>query len=737
MLHKSAQLEFKRNVVACVLTLAVLGGSVRAGEAVREGVATGRGAGKGREHVNRLIDETSPYLLQHARNPVDWHPWGPEALEKARKEGKPIFLSIGYSACHWCHVMERESFENEEIAALLNRDFVSIKVDREERPDLDEIYMTAVQMMSGSGGWPMSVFLTPDGKPFYGGTYFPPDDRFGRPGFKRVLEQLAAAWKEQHEDVIGRAARLTEALRRGAPDAEASGELTREPIEAAIASLRRSFDPVWGGFGRAPKFPPSGSLAVLLRRYRETGDAQLLALATTTLDRMAQGGMYDQLGGGFHRYSVDARWLVPHFEKMLYDNALLSSIYLDAYRVTGNDLYRRVAAETLDYVLREMTDAGGGYYSTEDADSEGEEGKYYVWTPAELREVLGEEEAELFAGRYGVTAEGNFEEKTILTIAVEVGALAEKDGVAVSEIAARLAASRRKLLAARSGRVRPGLDDKVLVPWNGMMISSMAKGYRILGDRRYLDSAEKAGRFVLSEMMSDGQLLHTWRKGQAKLPAYLDGYAHLANAFADLYESAFDREWLRRADGLVAAMREQFEDEQGGFRFTSERHGELLTRTKPYQDGSVPSGNAAAALALVRVGTLLGKREYLASAERTLKAAGPGLAQYPHAFTHLLRSLDWLTRPSLEIAVVGDPANGDTQALLASVRARYLPNGVVAMRNPGDAAADADTLPLLAGKTLIDGKAAAYVCRDSVCRKPVTLPGELDRLLARTHQKTN
>ena len=691
-----------------------------------------RGADEGDERVNRLIDETSPYLLQHARNPVDWYPWGPEALAKARNEQKPIFLSIGYSACHLCHVMERESFENDEIAALLNRDFVCIKVDREERPDLDDIYMTAVQMMSGQGGWPMSVFLTPDGKPFYGGTYFPPDDRFGRPGFIRVLNELATAWKERRGDIGENAERLVAALRRGASAAPPSGALTREPIEAALAYLRGTFDPVWGGFGRAPKFPPCGSLAVLLRGYRETGDPELLTMAKTTLDRMAQGGMYDQLGGGFHRYSVDARWLVPHFEKMLYDNALLSGIYLDAYLVTRKDLYRRIATETLDYVLRDMTDAGGAYHSTEDADSEGEEGKFYVWTLPELREALGETEAGLFARRYGVTEEGNFEGRTILTIAADIETLAAEEDAPASEIAARLGQSRRKLLAARSKRVRPGLDDKILVSWNGMMIGAMAKGYRVLGERRYLESAEKAAAFILSELLSGDELLHTWRNGKAKLPAYLDGYAHMANAFVDLYESSFDPKWLARADRLVAAMREQFEDAEGGFRFTSVRHGELLTRTRPYQDGSVPSGNAVAALALLRVGTLLGKPEYLVSAERTLKAAGPAFARYPRAFMHLLHSLDWLTKPPVEVVLVGDPASDGTQALLAAIRARYLPLGVVALGAPDNASGD---IPLLAGKTLIAGRAAVYVCRDSVCRKPVTLPGELGSLLTRDCRK--
>jgi uncharacterized protein len=687
-----------------------------------------RGTDEGEKRVNRLIDETSPYLLQHARNPVDWYPWGPEAMAKASKERKPIFLSIGYSACHWCHVMERESFENEEIAALLNRDFVPIKVDREERPDLDDIYMTAVQMMSGQGGWPMSVFLTPDGKPFYGGTYYPPDDRFGRPGFKRVLTEIAAAWKDRRESIGENADRLVEALRRGAAVAARSDGLTREPVDAATAYLRGAFDPVWGGFGRAPKFPPAGSLAVLLRGYRETGDPELLAMATTTLDRMAQGGMYDQLGGGFHRYSVDAQWRVPHFEKMLYDNALLAGIYLDAYQVTGKELYRRIATETLDYVLRDMTGAEGAYYSTEDADSEGEEGKFYVWTPAELREALGEAEAGLFARRYGVTGEGNFEGKAILTLAAGIEDLAREENVPAEKIAARLERSHRILLGVRSKRVRPGLDDKVLVSWNGMMIGAMARGYRVLGERRYLESAERAAAFIVSELLSGDELLHTWRNGTAKLPAYLDGYAHLANAFVDLYESGFDPKWLHRADSLVAVMRKQFEDPEGGFRFTSERHGELLARTRPYQDGAVPSGNAVAALALLRVGSLLDRPAYTASAERTLKAAGPAFVRYPRAFMHLLHPLDWLTRPNVDVALVGDPASEGTKALLAAVRAPYRPIGVVALRDPN---ATAGGISLLAGKGLVDGRPAAYVCRDSVCRKPVTLPGELGSLLAR------
>ena len=562
-------------------------------------------------HTNRLAKETSPYLLQHAHNPVDWYPWGEEALRRAREENKPIFLSIGYAACHWCHVMERESFEDPATAKILNKHFISIKVDRQQRPDVDEIYMTAVQMMTGRGGWPLSVFLTPDLKPFFGGTYFPPEDLHGMPGFKTVLHRVAEVWREQPDDVVDNAQRMVEALRANvAPEPSRTGVPDASVLFAAAGELREQFDTQWGGFGGAPKFPPSGAIALLLRQYARSGDAMLLYMVTVTLDRMAQGGMYDQLGGGFHRYSVDAMWLVPHFEKMLYDNALLTRVYLEAWQATGREPYREVAAGILDYVIRDMTDARGGFHSAEDADSEGEEGKFYVWQPGEIKAVLGEEDGELFCRYYGVSEEGNFEGHNILTAPRDPASRLGATTLTTEQWRDRLARSRERLLTHRNERVRPGKDDNVLAAWNGMMISALARGYQVLGDRRYLAAAQKAADFVLDEMVRDGRLMRAYR-GTARLPGYLDDYAEMAGGLIDLYEADFDRQWLEAADTLAGKMVADFwDDRDGAFFYTSAAHKNLLVRTKPFQDGAVPSGNSTATIVLLRLSKLLDNAEY-------------------------------------------------------------------------------------------------------------------------------
>jgi uncharacterized protein YyaL (SSP411 family) len=691
------------------------------------------------QHVNRLAGETSPYLLQHAHNPVDWYPWGDEALERARRENKPIFLSIGYSSCHWCHVMERESFEDDQTAEILNAHFVSIKVDREERPDLDEIYMTAVQLMTGGGGWPLSVFLTPDLEPFYGGTYFPPEDRLGMPSFRSVLRAVAAAWGEKPDKVAELAGQMVEAIQaNAAPALSGSGLPDASVLSNAAAELKAEFDPRWGGFGHAPKFPPGSAIALLLRQQLHAGDEGLLEMSTVTLDRMACGGMYDQIGGGFHRYSVDTQWLVPHFEKMLYDNAILTQVYLEAYQATGRDLYRRVARGILEYVLREMTDPCGGFHSAEDADSEGEEGKFYVWRPHEISAVLGEEDGAFFSEYYGVTERGNFEGGSILHIPHDPANFAAAKGISEGQLEDRLAPLRRKLLAERSKRVRPGKDDKVLAAWNGMMISAFARAYQILGDERYLHAAERAADFVLREMVRDGGLLRTYRatdsageEGLSKLPAYLDDYAQMAGALVDLYEASFELRWLEAADDLARKMVADFWDEKdGAFFYTSAAHGDLLVRTKPFFDGAVPSGNSAATAVLLRLSKLLDNEDYRQKAESVLASMADRMREQPRAHLDLLVAADFSLRPSREIALAGQRDSDQTRRLLGIIHRRFIPNKILAIAEPGDAGAKAaETIPLLRGKSMIADETTVYVCEGFACKRPVRDDAGLEAML--------
>jgi len=683
--------------------------------------------------TNRLIDESSPYLLQHARNPVDWYPWGEEALARAREEDKPIFLSIGYAACHWCHVMEHESFEDEGVADFLNRHFICIKVDREERPDLDDIYMTAVQMLTGAGGWPMTVFLTPDLKPFFGGTYFPPDDRYGRPGFKNLLSRMVDIWANRRADVLKSADEIANGLMGRSMPKRAPGAIGEDLIENAVRELERSHDVQWGGFGGAPKFPPSGSLALLLRHYRHTGEQRALDVACHTLDRMASGGLYDQLGGGFHRYSVDERWLVPHFEKMLYDNALLSQVYLEAYQVTGRSSYRRIARETLEYAARDMRDEAGGLHSSEDADSEGVEGKFYVWTPDEIEEVLGKEDAELFCGYYGVTSGGNFEGKNILHVPQADEAQAKKRGLEVEALRSRLAGMREKLLAKRAGRVRPGKDDKVLTSWNGLMISAFARGAQVLEEKRFGRIAAEAAAFVLGHMMRNGQLLRSYRKGKTRQPGFLDDYAFFATALLDLYETSFESKWLEAAASVADQLVEAFwDEEEGSFYFTSQAHHDILTRVKPTFDGAEPSGNAMSTLLLFRLARYLDRADYRDKAERVLAHYASMLREAPRAFMNMLCAVDYCLRPDHEIAIVGSPDDRATHDLLAVVYARFLPNRILALLEPDGAGEGgvAPLIPLLQGKRMVNGRPTAYVCRNFACQEPVTSADELERVLA-------
>jgi len=673
--------------------------------------------------MNRLAGESSPYLLQHRTNPVDWYPWGPEALERAKQEQKPIFLSIGYSACHWCHVMEHESFENDAIARLMNENFVCIKVDREERPDLDHIYMNAVQLLTGRGGWPMSVFLTPDLQPFYGGTYWPPTSRMGMPGFDQVLLAVANAWQERREQAIQQAAELTEHISRLAELPTGGGELSLQSIDAAGTALERSFDFRNGGFGGAPKFPHPMDLQVLLRlwkRHRQTG---LLDMVTATLNKMAGGGIYDHLGGGFHRYSVDERWLVPHFEKMLYDNALLTTAYVEGFLASRNAEYGRVARETCDYVLRDLTDPAGGFYSTEDADSEGEEGKFYVWTPKEIEAVLGSA-AEIFSYVYDVTEPGNFEGHNILNLPKPIETCAKIKHRDLAELRAELAVGRTKLLKVRDARVRPGRDDKVLVAWNGLMIDALARAAGALNEPRYLAAAVKAADFILRDMRrDDGRLLHTWRAGTAKYDAYLDDYAAIANALVSLYEATFDERCIDEAVRLVEIMLKHFVDASGGgFFYTADDHEQLIARHKDIQDSSVPSGNALAATVLVRLGKLTGRTQYLEAAEKTFRMAAGLLERAPTAAGQMLLALDMFLGPTAEIVLLGDPESSDGAAVLSELRTRFIPNKVVALRSPCITPSDAHRAaldPLFEGKAPLANEPTLMVCENFACQAPV------------------
>ncbi|MGQ9815233.1 MAG: thioredoxin domain-containing protein [Candidatus Roseilinea sp.] len=676
---------------------------------------------------NQLAHESSPYLLQHANNPVDWHPWGEEALRKAREENKPIFLSIGYAACHWCHVMEHESFEDAETAEILNRYFVSIKVDREERPDLDAIYMEAVVGMTGSGGWPMSVWLTPDGVPFYAGTYFPKTPRYGMPSFKQVLTTLAEAWVNEPEKIEQTRQSLIEFYAQQNHALSKTAErLSTSAREAAVQALDRAFDRANGGWGRAPKYPQPMTIEFLLRYWQQTGDERARSMIDKTLTAMAEGGMYDQLGGGFHRYSTDARWLVPHFEKMLYDNSQLARAYLHAWQATGNSTHQRVAVETLDYVAREMTHPAGGFYSTQDADSEGEEGKFFVWSADEVWDLLGAE-AVLFSDVYDVTRGGNWEDHNILHIARPVEAVAHAHGLDVPTLQGILAEARRKLFAAREQRVKPGRDEKVLTAWNGLMLAAFAEAACALRRDDYLQIAIRNADFLLRELRApNGRLFRTWKDGHgAKLNGYLEDYTHLAEGLIALYQSTFDPRWFVAARELMEMALAHFRAEDGGFYDTSDDHEQLVTRPRDLQDNAVPSGNAMAAAVLLKLGAYTGEARYIEIAESLLGRVQDAMQRYPTAFGQWLIAHDLAVNAPLEIALAGNPNAADTQALLQVAFSGFRPNQVVALKQPGESS----PIPLLEGREQIVGKATAYVCRRFACQMPVTEPADLQRQL--------
>jgi len=665
--------------------------------------------------MNRLAQETSAYLLQHKDNPVDWYAWGPDAFARARAEDRPVFLSVGYSACHWCHVMEHESFEDPETARLLNEHFVCVKVDREERPDVDQIYMQAVQSMTGHGGWPMSVFLTADGVPFYGGTYFPPTDRHGLPAFPRLLRALAEAWQTRRAEVIESGRSLVEQLGQAARLAAGPRLLTAELLGAAFQGLAREFDDRDGGLGQAPKFPQPMIWEFVLRFWKRTGQARAREMVTTTLTRMARGGVYDQLGGGFHRYSVDGRWLVPHFEKMLYDQGQLASLYLHAYQAFGEDEYRRVAEETLDYLLREMTDPRGGFYAAQDADSEGEEGKFFLWTADELGRLLGSGTPAI--DYWGVDGGPNFEGRNILYVAGEPDPR-------------RIAGARATLLAARARRVPPGRDEKVLAGWNALACRAFAEAGRVLGRPDYVTAAVRNAEFVLSAMQRDGWLLRCWAGGQAKLKGYLEDYALVALALLDVYEATFDRRWLDESRRLVGEILRLFwDDAADGFYDASPGHEPLVVRPRNLFDNAVPSGSSAAVEALLRLAVFTGEARYEAVAARALRAMAELLARHPSGFGRFLAALDFHLGPVVEVALIAPEAGDGVGPLAAEVFKRYLPNRAVVGSRAGDVAAAAG-IPLLENRGTVGGVATAYVCRKFACDAPTTSPEELARQLS-------
>jgi len=681
---------------------------------------------------NRLASEKSPYLLQHAFNPVDWYPWGEEAFEKARTEDKPVFLSIGYSTCHWCHVMEHECFEDPTVAALMNESFVSIKVDREERPDIDGIYMTVCQMMTGSGGWPLTIIMTPEKKPFFAGTYIPKENAYGRMGMLQLVPRVSEFWKTKRQEAVESATQIAKSLQSmGSAPAGALPDLST--IQAAVQQLRARFDEKYGGFGRVPKFPSPHNLMLLLRYWKRSGDPSALGMVETTLQAMRRGGVYDHIGFGFHRYSTDAEWLLPHFEKMLYDQALLVMAFTECFQATRDKQYAIAAQEILSYVLRDMTSAEGAFWSAEDADSEGEEGKFYVWDMQELRQVLSPEDADLFIRTYNIVPEGNFIEQStrertgtnIPHLTRPLSEIAATEGLTVEQLESRLGAIRESLFAHRMSRIHPHKDDKVLTDWNGLMIAALSKAARAFDRPEYAVAARRASEFVLGTLRrQDGRLLHRYRDGEAALPAHLDDYAFMVWALIELYEATFDVVHLKHAISLNADMIAHFwEDAQGGFFFTADDGEELLTRQKETYDGAIPAGNSVAFSNLLRLARFTGDVELERKAERLGIAVSSRVASAPSAHCQMLQAVDFLLGPSFEIVICGTPEAVDTQAMMRAIHGTYLPNKVVLFKPSGDGANDVEEIAEYTRALVMkDNKATAYVCRGFACQLPTNDP---------------
>ncbi len=681
--------------------------------------------------ANRLADEKSPYLLQHAENPVAWYPWGEEAFSKAAEQNKPVFLSIGYSTCHWCHVMEHESFEDQEVADLLNRHFISIKVDREERPDIDQVYMNACQAATGRGGWPLSIFMGPDKKPFYAGSYFPKKSRLGMPGLLEVAAKIAALWEEDREQLGRISEHISRAIEPG--QAEGAPEIAGQELAGkAHKLLTRIFDPVWGGFGRAPKFPTAHNFGFLLRRGRRSPESNGLAMVEKTLLAMRAGGIFDQLGFGFHRYSVDEKWIEPHFEKMLYDQALLALAYTEAFLATGEERYAKVTREIFEYVLREMLGPEGGFHSALDADSEGGEGAFYTWTPQQVFEVLGKEDAEIFCRAYGITDRGNFAQwVSILHIPTPFEKLAPILGMGLPELEQLLENSRGRLFEIREKRVHPFKDDKILTAWNGLMIAALARGAQALGEKLYASAALGAANFILHEMRNGaGRLYRRYRGGEAANPGYADDYAFLIWGLIELYETVFDVAWLAEALRLQEEMSRLFGAPDGGFHFAGNDGEQMIVAEKPLYDAALPSCNSVAAMNLLRLGKMTGNPAFEKQAESLMRAFAGDLAANPAAFTQFLQALDFAQGPTLEILIAGDPASAETKEMVEATHRIYSPNRVVMLKQSGKPGAElAKIAPFTASIGENAGTASAYLCRGFQCQNPVRSVSRLRELL--------
>lgn len=679
---------------------------------------------------NRLIQEKSPYLQQHAFNPVDWYPWGEEAYQTAIEEDKPVFLSIGYSTCHWCHVMAHESFEDGEVAQILNEYFVSIKVDREERPDVDHVYMTVCQAMTGTGGWPLNLFLTPQKKPFYAGTYFPKTERYGNPGLIAILKQIANLWNTSKESIIASSEQATQVL-QSMKASSSGGVLTVETLKQAYAQLRNNYDGLYGGFGSPPKFPTPHNYTFLLRWWKRSCDPMPLEMAEKTLDRMGHGGMYDQLGGGFHRYSTDEYWLVPHFEKMLYDQAQLTIAYLETYQATGKAFYATIARGVLDYVLRDMTSPHGGFFSAEDADSEGVEGKFYVWTSDEIVKILGEKDGRIICDYYDVSKEGNFEDNNnILHVDKPVDAFVKREGLAPGEFQKLLGSAHEKLFQAREKRIHPHKDDKILTAWNGLMISAFARGAQALDEPKYTRAAVQAADFILSNLRkTDGTLLRCYRVDEAFIPAYLDDYAYFVGSLIDLYETTFEVKYLMASLALNKQMLDNFWDEKdGGLFFGGKKNEPLIAQTKEVYDGALPSGNSMALLNMLRLGHITGNPDLLKIADRLTSAFSDTINQYPSGYTHFLCGLDFAIGATKDIVVAGDPGRDDTKRILREVRRRFIPHKTLIVSSSADKSIE-EVAERVKAQGMIDNKATVYVCENNTCKPPATDMQEIVTLL--------
>jgi uncharacterized protein YyaL (SSP411 family) len=681
-------------------------------------------SGKKPKVYNHLIQEKSPYLLQHAENPVDWYPWNEEAFQKAREEDKPVFLSIGYATCHWCHVMAHESFEDPEVAHLLNRSFVSIKVDREERPDIDQIYMSACQALTGQGGWPLSIFMTPERAPFFAGTYFPKSSRMGLIGFTDLLQKIADLWKRDRERILQGSREIRQALER--EDLRGAAGLAPDlgVLKQAYQQFRKTFDETWGGFGTAPKFPTPHHLTFLLRWYRRSGDPEAGRMVERTLEAMRRGGIFDQVGLGFHRYSVDEKWLIPHFEKMLYDQALLAMAYTEACQAMKKKEYGEVAREIFTYVLRDMTSPEGGFYSAEDADSEGREGRFYVWKPEEIKKYLGEEKGDLFCRFYGITPEGNFEEGfSVPHISQSFPVFAEREKIGLPYLEESLRIGRETLFRARKERVHPLIDDKIITSWNGLMIAALAKGCQALQDPDYSRAASRAADFFLRSLRTpSGGIFRRYRQGDAAIPGFLEDYAFFVWGLIELYEATFQVPYLEEALLLHRIMMDLFWDrERGGFYFTGRENEDLITRSKELYDGAMPSGNSVAALNLWRLGRMTGNGDWEKKADQMIRVFSSRVADAPMAYTQFLNFLDFALGPSQEIVVAGGADEEENGAIRAVIQQRFQPNKILLFRPEGDSGRRLSVLcPFVAGMHSLDGKAVVYICEDYACKNPVT-----------------